>query len=146
MNAKYIIGGVIVIVAMISGGMAFLENATPYVSIEKAMKTSSVVQVMGKVNFETKNYDVDKSELQFAIYDAEAENMVGATTMNVVFKGVVPGNFDQATQVVLKGKTEGELFVAEEMLVKCPSKYQGEDGAEYQDMQKHNDAVGETGV
>jgi cytochrome c-type biogenesis protein CcmE len=58
---------------------------------------------------------------------------------------VKPGNFEQATSVVLKGKTEGDRFVADQMLVKCPSKYQG-DGTEYQDLEKHNEATGESGV
>jgi hypothetical protein len=32
------------------------------------------------------------------------------------------------------------------MLVKCPSKYQGEGGDEYRDMNEHDEAVEETGV
>jgi cytochrome c-type biogenesis protein CcmE len=66
--------------------------------------------------------------------------------MPVFFYGVVPGNFDQATSVVLKGKTTDGVFVADQMLVKCPSKYQGE-GGEYQDMKKHDEAsAGKSGV
>ena len=62
--------------------------------------------------------------------------------MKVQFDGVRPGNFDQATSVVLKGKPNDEgAFVADQILVKCPSKYQGEDGKEYQDMKKHDEAV-----
>ncbi len=146
MTAKYIIGGVIVLLFMIWGATAFLNTTIQYVSIEKAKSSQKMVQVMGKIDFATKNYDAANSRLEFAVYDAEAESMVGASKMNVIYKGVVPGNFDQATSVVLKGKTEGDHFVAEQMLVKCPSKYQGEDGEEYQDMEKHNEAVGETGV
>jgi len=57
---------------------------------------------------------------------------------------VVPGNFDQATSVVLKGKPDNDgRFVAEQMLVKCPSKYQGEGGEELQDLKKHEEAVGD---
>ena len=48
--------------------------------------------------------------------------------------------------MVLKGKSEGETFVAEQMLVKCPSKYQGEGGQEYQDIRKHDEGVRETGA
>ena len=146
MTAKYIIGGVIVILFMIWGASAFLNTTIQYVSIDKAKASNKMVQVMGKIDFDTKKYDAENSRLEFAVYDAEAESIVGATTMNVVYHGVVPGNFDQATSVVLKGKTEGDVFVVDQMLVKCPSKYQGEDGGEYQDMEKHNDAVGETGV
>jgi cytochrome c-type biogenesis protein CcmE len=38
---------------------------------------------------------------------------------------VVPGNFEQATQVVVRGKQSSEGFIADKLLVKCPSKYQG---------------------
>ena len=145
MKAKYIIGGVIIVVFMIWGASAFLDTTIQYVSIEKAKNSKKMVQVMGKVDFDTKKYDAEKSRLEFAVYDAEAETKVGAEMMNVVYYGVVPGNFDQATSVVLKGKPDGNEFVADQMLVKCPSKYQGEEG-EYQDMEKHNEATGETGV
>lgn len=145
MTVKYIIGGVIVMLFMVWGATAFLDTTIQYVSIEKAKKSDKMVQVMGKIDFDTKKYDAENSRLEFAVYDAEAETSVGADKMNVVYHGVVPGNFDQATSVVLKGKIEGDHFVADQMLVKCPSKYQGE-GGEFQDMEKHNEAVGETGV
>ena len=98
---------------------------------------------MGKIDFDAVNYNNDNSRLEFAIYDAEAETPVGAERLPVVYYGVVPGNFDQATSVVLKGKSEDGTFVADQMLVKCPSKYQGEGGEEYQDMRKHDEAVGD---
>ena len=146
MTVKYIIGGVIVLLFMIWGAAAFLDTTIQYVSIERAKSSDKMVQVMGKIDFDTKKYDAVNSRLEFAVYDAEAESIVGASTMNVVYHGIVPGNFDQATSVVLKGKADGDYFVADQMLVKCPSKYQGEDGGEYQDLEKHNKAVEETGV
>ena len=147
MKAKYIIGGLIILVFMVWGARAFMDTTIQYVPIEKAAIAERTVQVMGKVDFERVEYDTDNSRLKFAIYDAEATNAATAPRMEVVYYGVVPGNFDQATSVVLKGKpSEDGMFVAEQMLVKCPSKYQGEGDEEYQDMQKHNEATGETGV
>jgi cytochrome c-type biogenesis protein CcmE len=146
MKAKYIIGGVIIVLFMFWGASAFLKTTVQYVSIEQAAKASRTVQVMGKIDFDRVVYNTEKSRLEFAIYDAEAESKVGASKLDVVYYGVVPGNFDQATSVVLKGKSEQDHFVAEQMLVKCPSKYQGEGEQEYQDIQKHNEAAKETGV
>ena len=54
---------------------------------------------------------------------AEFEDGQSVTYSQVLY--LMPGNFDQAKSVVLKGKTENGVFVAEQMLVKCPSKYQG---------------------
>ena len=140
MNVKYIIGGVIIAVFLVWGGSAFLKTTVQYVSIEEAGSSPRTVQVMGKIDFEQVAYDKDASRLQFVIYDAEAESKVGAVTLPVVYYGVVPGNFDQATSVVLKGKPdEAGQFVADQMLIKCPSKYQGE-GDEFQDGGKHDAA------
>lgn len=140
MKAKYIIGGIIIVLFMVWGASAFLKTTIQYVSITEASRAKRTVQVMGKIDFDKVNYNAEESRLEFAIYDAEADDKVGAQTLDVVFYGVVPGNFDQATSVVLKGQSQGDHFVAEQMLVKCPSKYQGE-GGEYQDPKKHEEAV-----
>jgi cytochrome c-type biogenesis protein CcmE len=137
MKAKYIIGGVIIVVFIIWGATSFMETTVQYVSLDTAAASARTVQVMGKIDFDAVAYDQDQQRLQFAIYDAQAETPRGATRLDVVYYGVVPGNFDQATSVVLKGKPDSTgAFVADQMLVKCPSKYQGE-GGEYQDMDKH---------
>jgi cytochrome c-type biogenesis protein CcmE len=145
MKAKYIIGAVVVVLFLAWGTSAFFKTTIQYVSLEEAMKSTRTVQVMGKIDFDQVNYNADESRLEFSVYDTEAEDEVNAPRFPIVYYGVVPGNFDQATSVVLKGEPKDGKFVAEQMLVKCPSKYQGEDG-EYQDMEKHNKAVSETGA
>lgn len=146
MNAKYIIGGLVVVVFMVWGASAFFKTTIQYVSIDEARTAERTVQVMGKIDFDVVKYNADDSRLEFAVYDPEAADPSGAERMSVVYYGVVPGNFDQATSVVLKGKPDGEMFVADQMLVKCPSKYQGEGDEGYQDIEKHNQAVEEAGV
>jgi cytochrome c-type biogenesis protein CcmE len=139
MRAKYIIGAAIIVVFLAWGASAFLKTTIQYVSIPEAFQSKRTVQVLGKIDFSKVNYNAGKQQLEFAIYDPK-EDSVTASRMPVVYAGVVPGNFDQATSVVLKGKTEDGVFVADQMLVKCPSKYQGE-GGEYQDAKKHDEAL-----
>ena len=144
MKAKYIIGGVIIVAFVAWGASSFMQTTVQYVSFEAAAKTSRTVQVMGKIDFDAVDYDEGKQRLEFSIFDPEAEQAVGARKLNVVYYGVVPGNFEQATSVVLKGKPDSSgMFVADQMLVKCPSKYQGQEG-EYQDPSKHDEAVSGT--
>jgi len=145
-TAKYIIGGLIIVIFVIWGSCAFMSTTIKYVSLEEAAAATQTVQTMGKIDFDQVNYNVEDERLEFVIYDAEAEDKETAQKLDVMYYGVVPGNFDQATSVVLKGKAEGESFLAEQMLVKCPSKYQGEGGNEYQDIEKHNEATDEAGV
>jgi cytochrome c-type biogenesis protein CcmE len=47
----------------------------------------------------------------------------------VVLDGAKPNNFEIATSVVAKGKFEGDVFQAEMVLTKCPSKYEGDSEA-----------------
>ena len=46
-------------------------------------------------------------------------------TMTVLYKGIKPGNFEEAIQIVAVGNYDEGVFRAEQLLVKCPSKYQG---------------------
>ncbi len=141
MNIKLIIGVVVIAIFVVWGATAFVETTLQYVSMEEAIRSKRTVQVMGKIDFDQVSYSEDGSRMEFAVYDVEAVDTVNAERMMVHYYGIVPGNFDQATSIVLKGKyTDEEAFVAETMLVKCPSKYQGE-GGEYQDDAKHDEAV-----
>jgi cytochrome c-type biogenesis protein CcmE len=140
---KYIIGIGIILVALVWGTTAFLGSTVQYVPIEQAAASNQTVQVMGKIDFEQVNYNEASSRLEFVIYDPESDTPHDCELLPVVYYGVVPGNFSQATSVVVKGKPDQEgKFIAEHMYVKCPSKYQGEQGKEYQDIKKHEEAVG----
>ena len=146
MNAKYIIGGIIIVLFVVWGGYSFVQTTIQYVSIEQARVSERTVQVMGKIDFDLVEFNAAKKRLEFAIYDTEASNEETASRMPVFYYGVVPGNFEQATSVVLKGKNSEGVFEAEQMLVKCSSKYQGQGAADYQDIQKHPDSIPTSGA
>ena len=141
MSARHIIGIVIIAIFITWGAFSFMQTTVQYVSLETAATSTRVVQVMGQIDFDVVSYNEDNQRLEFAIYDSEAEEPTGAERLDVLYYGVVPGNFDQATSVVLKGMPDSTgMFVADQMLVKCPSKYQGE-GGEYQDPDLHEGDV-----
>jgi len=142
MNVRIIIGLVVIAVLVIWGATAFFESTVQYVSLEQAMTSERTVQVLGKIDFDRTVYNADSSRLELTVYDDTASSPVGARTLKAVYYGVVPGNFDQATSVVLKGKPDDSgVFVAEQMLVKCPSKYQGQSADEYRDLKQHQGGV-----
>jgi cytochrome c-type biogenesis protein CcmE len=127
MKPKYIIGGIIIIVFVFWGASAFLKTTVQYVSIAEARQTDKTVQVLGSIDFNDVRYDADRSRLVFSITDGHDPSHPGAERLKIIYQGVVPGNFEQATQVVVRGKMGTEGFMAEKLLVKCPSKYQGAD-------------------
>ena len=146
MNARYVIGGLILVVFIVWGSFAFLETTVQYVSFETARNSNRTVQVMGKIDFDRLKYNIEQACLEFAVYDAEALDEASADRLPVVYYGPVPGNLEQATSVVLKGKSDNGVFIAEQILVKCPSKYQGDESREYQDFRKHNQETDRTGL
>lgn len=142
MKIRLIIGLIVIVVLIIWGASAFFQTTVQYVPLEQALKSTRTVQVLGRIDFANTVYNADSLRLELTIYDDSAPDPSSATTLKAVYYGVVPGNFDQATSVVLKGKANDQgVFVAEQMLVKCPSKYQGESNEEYQDMKKHQGGV-----
>ena len=127
MKAKYIIGTIIILVFTVWGFSAFLETTVRYVSFAEARMATRTVQVVGGIDFDNVEYDTENSELVFTIYDLEAPDPARPDRLKIIYNGVIPGNFDQATSVLVRGKPGPDGFVAEQLLVKCPSKYQGLD-------------------
>ncbi len=119
MEPKYLIGIAIIIIFVVFGALSFRKTLTPYVGFEEARKSGATVQVIGDVVFPEVKYDIDAHQLQFPIMNENKEKMM------VVYSGTKPANFEQADQVVIIGRYENGVFVADQLLVKCPSKYQG---------------------
>ena len=123
MKSKYIIGVAIIIVFVVFAVINLSKSLTPYVSFEEAKKSHTVVQVKGQRVEGSERFDVEKKMFTFRMVDENGEEF------EVVYNGVKPANLEQATEVVAIGKYQNGRFEAEQLLVKCPSKYQAE-GAE----------------
>lgn len=122
MKIKLILAAVIVVSVAAWGFSSFTKSMTSYVDFAEAQKRNSRVQVMGEVDHDKVFYDVDKQVLEFPITDESG------VTMTVRYSGTMPGNFAEATHAVCVGKYDGAKFEAEQLLIKCPSKYQGNEG------------------
>jgi cytochrome c-type biogenesis protein CcmE len=119
----YAVGGVLIVAFLAFGASSFKNNLTPYVSIEEAMQRSAKVQVKGTLVPDSSEYVEASEVLRFGLAD-ESGN-----TMPVLYNGVKPGNFEEATEIVAVGSYREGAFHADQLLVKCPSKYQGLDEA-----------------
>jgi cytochrome c-type biogenesis protein CcmE len=119
MKTKYIIGVLVVAGAVVLGALSFQGTVTPYVDFNEARASGRRCQVMGDIVHESTTYSSESKQLLFTIVDESGD------PLEVSYAGIMPGNFEQATQVVAKGTYAGHRFAADELLVKCPSKYQG---------------------
>lgn len=118
MNIKVLLAVGLLGAAVIIGVTSFKQTMTPYIGFSEARAASGLVQVNGTLA--DKNY-VLKKEAQFLKFNLKDTK---GDVMPVEYHGVIPGNFDQAVSVVAIGQYKGDHFEANQLLVKCPSKYQ----------------------
>jgi cytochrome c-type biogenesis protein CcmE len=119
MNKRYIIGGIIIAVALIAAFGAFQDSLTAYVDFAQARTLDRNCQIIGDIVKEEIAYDNVDGHLRFPITDEDGDRML------IRYAGPIPGNLEQAKSVVAIGQYVGDHFAAERLLVKCPSKYQG---------------------
>ena len=118
MKPKVLIALVLLAVAVFFGVTSFKKTMTPYIGFTEARVASGLVQVNGVLA--DKDYVLKQEEqyLRFRLKDPNGD------VMPVEYRGVIPGNFDQAVSIVAIGAYKGDHFEASQLLVKCPSKYQ----------------------
>ena len=124
MKVKYIIGILVVAAAVVFGAFSFQGTVTPYVDFNEARASGRRCQVMGDLVPNSTTYETSSQRLIFTLKNKNGD------PLEVSYHGIMPGNFEQATQVVAKGVYAGQRFTADEILVKCPSKYQGSEVAD----------------
>ena len=114
----FAVAGILVFAAL--GFWSFRKTLTPYVPFDAAMRTPSVVQVAGTLEPDSTAYTEADRTLRFTLKEKD-----GTAIMRVAYTGVKPSNFEEATSIVAIGAWDGRAFQARQLLVKCPSKYQG---------------------
>ncbi len=121
MNGKAIAAIVVVIAGLILGLSNFLESNVEYGDFATAMRTHKKTQVKGEwVKDRDAFFDAERGKYNFYMKDDNGQ------LVHVVLDGAKPNNFELATSVVAKGKFEGDVFHAEDVLTKCPSKYEAD--------------------
>ena len=125
-NKKLVIATVVVIgvlALLIFSGMQ--GNTGRNLTIQEAiadsqLNTGKYIQMEAKVVSASVKWNSKKPELVFEITD-------GKQNINVTFNDVKPDNFDSGYPIIVEGKfTAPGQFLAEKVLVKCPSKYEEE--------------------
>lgn len=104
------------------------DNLTYYKKVDELLaadpgSVSGKVRLSGDVVDGTIARDDDGKSIRFAIRDPGAGE--SAPMIRVAYTGIVPDIFKPGIQVVVEGKMdENGVFQADNLLAKCPSKYQ----------------------
>jgi cytochrome c-type biogenesis protein CcmE len=125
-NKKIIIGGSIILVAVIFLSIMLLRNSlTYYYTVsEFNSKTSELTGKSIRVGGEVLPGVVrNVSQMQMTFTIADKTNM-NSTIQIVYASGSVPDTFKEGQDVIVEGKFPGSgAFVATSLIMKCPSKY-----------------------
>ncbi|MEY2949111.1 MAG: hypothetical protein RLZZ248_312 [Bacteroidota bacterium] len=123
MKKIHVIGIVMIVVAVVLLTNAAGDMST-YASFQEAEKSHQRVKIAGELaKDKAMEYkpEVDPNYFSFYIKDMNGEER------KVVLLAAKPQDFELSEQIVLTGQMEGEIFVATDMLMKCPSKYKDEE-------------------
>lgn len=118
MKPKTIVGVVLLVGFASLLLLNFGEQVGGYMNFEEAAKTGAKAHVVGYwVEDKAMNYDPGSNVFSFYMRDE------AGAVRQVKYANPKPASFEDAEKVVVEGHLDGEVFVAEHILMKCPSKY-----------------------
>jgi cytochrome c-type biogenesis protein CcmE len=113
--------GIIVIAVAIGVIFVSLKNTTTYADFTEAVsnpgKEYHVVGKLDKTQPQVYEPTVNPDQFLFSMIDNKG------VAKQVVLHKSKPQDFEKSEQIVLIGKMDGENFHANDILMKCPSKY-----------------------
>ena len=129
MKKSHIIGILVIAVAIVII-MSSVGDASTYVSFGEAIERANdgdntKVHVVGRLKKDAQGhivgmqYDplVDPNYFSFMLVDTNR------VEQKVVYYNPKPQDFERSEQVVITGNIQSNVFVADKILLKCPSKY-----------------------
>jgi cytochrome c-type biogenesis protein CcmE len=115
------VSGIVVLIAVACVSAAFLANASPYVTVSQARQISGDrLHLAGDLQPGTLVNDIAKRQISFQLKDQEG----GLVT--VVYNGDPQSSLSEATKIVAIGAMKDDKFYSDKLLIKCPSKYEGQ--------------------
>lgn len=114
---------IVVIAVALAVIVSTISNSSTYAPFSTAVENQGkTFHIVGKVNMTKEfiyNPEVNANVFGFYLVDNEG------VEKKVMYNGTKPQDFERSEQIVVVGKMEGEEFHANQLLMKCPSKYNG---------------------
>lgn len=147
-RGKFIFGGLVILVAVVylivsattAGAQYFFTVDELFAKGDNAIGTRA--KISGAVIGDTIDYDAENMTLRFSVAHVPADNDLleaegglaialheavvdpGRNRLDVVYYGVMPDLLQNEAQAIMTGELgEDGVFVADELLLKCPTKY-----------------------
>jgi cytochrome c-type biogenesis protein CcmE len=98
--------------------MNFGDQVGGYMHFAEAEEVGTRAHVVGQW-VESKKYRYDQNQNLFSFHMKDDQGRIE----QVVYPDPKPANFEDAEKLVIEGEMQDGVFVADHILVKCPSKY-----------------------
>jgi len=119
MKKTHIIG-IIVIAVAIGSLVGLLSDSSTYADFAQAAAGKNEVHVVGKLNrSKPMEYNPAVNANIFSFYMLDDKGI----EKRVVLLKSKPQDFEKSEQIVVVGSLQGGTFIANDILMKCPSKY-----------------------
>jgi len=118
MKPGHVLGVALIVGCMVVAGFALKGSVRKSLTVQEVMASGGEpCGLYGEVVKGSDRYDVMGSRLEFQIKDTKGD------TIPVVYRKSKPANFSQASHVKAVGAYRDGAFQADELVLKCPSKY-----------------------
>jgi len=151
-SLKFVIGGIVIVAAIVYLMVSSLQaNVQYFLTVDEVLEkqnagelTGRNIRLSGAVLGESIQYDMDTLELRFTIVHVPADiklvedegGLAAAlhkaamdptrSQLEVVYYGAKPDLLQNEAQAILTGELIADgIFEADELLLKCPTKYEG---------------------
>lgn len=121
---KFAVGGVVIALTIVYLIYTGIQSASAYfLTVDELYAKGDTmlnrtIRVAGDVDAATIDFNNRDLILKFDVTSDTGQRM------NVVFNGPKPDQMRQGAEAILEGKYNGNHFVADSLLLKCPSRYE----------------------
>jgi cytochrome c-type biogenesis protein CcmE len=124
MKKRYLIGGIIIILAV--AYLIFVNlgsSVSYYLTVSELMErkgelNDTSVRVIGEIVGDSVQWDAENVELKFDITE-------GGETLSILYNGAKPTGFEPGSNILVEGKLQPDnVFLAKQLIMRCPSKYE----------------------
>lgn len=109
----------LVVAVLIGGIISTFQDASTYVNFQTAERNlGETYTVVGELNLEEEiSFDPKTTLLRFTAVDDSGSQRI------VYYNSPKPTDFERSEKITMKGFATDTAFIASEVLMKCPSKY-----------------------
>lgn len=121
---KIHIVGLIMIALSVGVLISMMSDVVEYSNFQQAIDAGSRVKVVGVLSKDKPmEYNPQKDPNYFSFFIKDDKGV----EKKVVLSQSKPQDFEMSEQIVVTGSMQNDQFIADEILLKCPSKYKDEE-------------------